>query len=97
MNDTWVKAFIRFECFVWFINVSWDLNVIFNFILDICLFIIYSIIYVICQKKLSNSSHSAMHYPAIAFLGSAATRHNPQLTTMKMLTSVLRHLLRKQI
>jgi len=34
------------------------------------------------SKKLSNSGHSAMRYPAIAFLGSAATRRYPQLTTM---------------
>ena len=47
--------------------------------------LIYSIIYGICQKNYQ----IALRYPAIAFLGSAATRRYPQLITMPPAQSTL--------
>jgi len=41
------------------------------------------------SKKLSNSGHSAMRYPAVALLGLAATRRYPQLTTMHVIIVLL--------
>jgi len=83
-------------CFLvfWFMNVSWDLRVIFNFILNIISFFleIYKFVYTLyhysCNLSKNNQIsvttifHTAICYPAIPLLGSAATHCYPRLTTM---------------
>jgi hypothetical protein len=79
VHTNWAKLTRTFECYIKYKFV----NVIFNVILNISLFILYSIIHVICPKNTTTAiCHTVIHYPAILFLGSATTHCYLGMTTM---------------